>query len=77
MELSGYVYTCAAGETFDSIARDLWWDEKYAAELMCVNPEYCTKPYFDGGEEIWLPAIDLPEEEEEGGKEPEKAPWKE
>ena len=49
MELSGYIYICSAGETFDSIALALWDDENYAADLLCANPEYCTQQVFSGG----------------------------
>ena len=45
LEMSRYVYVCAGGETFDSIAQDMWQNEKYAAELMCANPEYSTKTF--------------------------------
>lgn len=75
MKLNGYVYTCAGGETFDSIARLIWKDEKYAAELMAANPERCTKTVFDGGEYLLLPVINAPEETT--AREPRKAPWKE
>lgn len=78
METTGNVYTCSGGETFDSIAADIWGDEKYASELMCVNPETCTTTEFMGGEILRLPDITLPEENEDGDTtEPEKAPWKE
>lgn len=78
MELSGYAYICAAGETFDSIARELYNDEKYAAELMCANPEYSTRILFRGDEVLYLPEIDLPEnEDDEEAIAPAKAPWRE
>ena len=78
MELTGYGYTCAGGETFDSIARALWQDEKYASELLCANPEYSTKTVFTGGEILYIPVVDIPEEDaENAAAEPEKAPWKE
>lgn len=38
MELSDYIYTCSAGETFDSVARNVYGDENYAPELLCSNP---------------------------------------
>ena len=74
MNLSGYQYTCAGGETFDSIARDIYKDEKYASELMCANPEYCNMFVFAGGENILLPTIDISADEEQTSV---KAPWKE
>lgn len=78
MDMSGLKYTCSAGETFDSIARELWSDEKYAAELLCANPEYCTQMMFLGGEELYIPIVELPEDEaDETVTEPETAPWRE
>lgn len=74
MEMSGYQYNCAGGETFDSIAREVYGDEKYAAELMSTNPEYCDRSIFIGQEAVLLPRIDI-RGSEEGG--PTKAPWKE
>ncbi len=74
MEMTGLQYTCAGGETFDSIALILYDDEKYAAELMCANPEYCDLSVFTGGEEILLPAIDT---SDDGDETPVTAPWKE
>ena len=67
-------YVCAAGESFDSVARTLYDDERRAAELMTLNPELCGKMIFEGGEEmyVWLP------EEDETAEEPvrETAPWR-
>lgn len=78
MEMSGFVYVCSAGETFDSIARDLWEDENYATDLMCANPEYSTCQMFLGGERIYVPVVVVPEEtDDETMTEPAKAPWKE
>ena len=74
MEMTGLQYTCAGGETFDSIARDLFDDEKYASELMCVNPELCGMSVFTGGENILIPVIDTEADEDQT---PTKAPWKE
>lgn len=78
MTLTGFKYVCSAGETFDSIARELWEDENYASDLMCANPEYCTKQVFTGGEEIYIPVVELPEDDmDEEITEPKKAPWRE
>ena len=77
MELTGFVYACAGGDTFDSIARDLWDDEKYAAELMCANPENCGKTAFLGGERLYIPVVELPEDDmNDTISEPETAPWR-
>ena len=76
MTLSGKVYICSAGETFDSVAMMVYGDEVYAAELLMANPELCRKPIFDGGEQMILPVVETAEEEESGIYEPEVAPWK-
>ena len=75
MEMSGYQYNCSGGETFDSIAREVYDDEKYAAELMCANPEYTDMSVFTGQEAILLPQIEIPDEDEMEA--PKAAPWKE
>lgn len=75
MEMSGYGYQASAGETVDSIARDIYGNEKYAAELLCANPELSLKIRMEGGELWRLPVI---ETQSNGTREvPEKAPWKE
>jgi hypothetical protein len=75
MEMSGYGYRASAGENVYAIARDIYGDEKYAAELLCANPEYCLKIRMTGGE-IWrLPTIDVPQDDMQ--EVPDKAPWKE
>ena len=76
MELSEYGYICSAGETWDGIARALWRDEKYAADLLCVNPELCGKVVFTGGELLRLPVVEIPEEDDISAL-PVSAPWKE
>lgn len=79
MTLTGFVYTCSGGETFDSIARELWEDENFAADLMCANPEHATKQVFTGGEMLYLPVVKLPEDDmdEDVTAPPVKAPWRE
>ena len=78
MMMSEYIYKCSAGETFDSIALDVYDDEKFAAELMSVNPEQCDKLVFDGGEELRLPLIEfLDDDEDDVDVTTDKAPWKE
>jgi len=75
IEISGYGYKCAAGETFDSVALVLFGDEKYAAELMCANPEHTGKMIFDGSELLFVPVINIPDETDEAATG--SAPWKE
>lgn len=74
MKMSGYQYNCSGGETFDSIAMEVYDDEKYAADLMCANPELCDLSVFVGLEAVLLPAIDLNVDNDQL---PLKAPWKE
>ena len=79
MTLSGTLYQCTAGETFDSVALEVYGDEKYACELMSANPEYSTTPMFMGGELLDLPVIDIPDDEETEQEEyvSSTPPWKE
>lgn len=74
MEMTGFAYVCSGGETFDSVAMDLFDNEKYAAELMSVNPELCDLSVFTGGEEILVPVVDTDVDEDQM---PMQAPWKE
>ena len=78
MRNTGYYYRCSNGESFDLAALRIYDDEKYAAELMCANPEYSDRAVFQGGELISIPWIDIPDEDLSGvGTLPDKAPWKE
>lgn len=73
MLLSGKLYLCSAGETFDAVALAVYGHEKYAAELLCANPEHCETMVFAGSEELKLPVIIVQSTETV----PETAPWKE
>lgn len=77
MELSGYLYQCSAGETFDIVALNVYDHEKYAAELINANPEYATLLVFTGDEILSLPVVEMPEGKSENDYAPSKAPWKE
>ena len=72
IQMSGLEYHCASGESFDSVARVVYGDEKFAAELLCSNPEQGLKLRFDGGETLLLPAIDT----SLAAAGPETAPWR-
>ena len=74
MIMSGYQYNTAAGQTFDGIAREVYGDEKYAAELMCANPHLTDLSVFTGQEAVLLPQIDISGDADEA---PVAAPWKE
>lgn len=77
MILSGQVYVCSAGEAFDSVALEVYGDEKYACELLNANPALCTKPVFTGGEILELPVVEIPADSDEEAYAPATAPWKE
>lgn len=75
VEMSGYEYHCAANDSFDGVALEVYGDEKYAADLMNANPEYCGMTVFNGGEVLLIPALDVPEDDE-GAMANTIAPWK-
>lgn len=78
MTLSGQIYTCSAGETFDIVALAVYGDEKYASELYMANPELCAVTRFSGNETLLLPVVEVDSADaEEDGYMPAKAPWKE
>ena len=77
VELSGYVYRCSAGETFDMVALNIYDHEKYAADLMNANPGYVRRAVFRGDEVLSLPVVEIPENENENEYAPSTAPWKE
>lgn len=79
MEMSDLAYICSGGETFDSIAFEVYGDEMYASELMCANPELCGKTVFVGSEILYLPVIDVPEDDDDSDESAAAtpAPWKE
>lgn len=76
MQFSGQAIKCAGGETFDSLALELFGNERYAADMMNANPELCRLVRFEGGETLYLPVVDVPEEEGPDTQ-PTTAPWKE
>lgn len=82
MNLSGQIYICRAGETWDSIALKVYGNEKYACELLNANPSLSSIPIFVGKEVLKLPVVEMPEDVEDDEMEadeymPAKAPWKE
>ena len=76
MTLSGYIYHCAANESFDSVAQYVYGDEKYSADIMNANPEYCGITTFRGGEKIYIPELPGTENMEEAQLANTHAPWK-
>ena len=75
IEMSGYEYHCAASDSFDGVALEVYGDEKYAADLMNANPKYCGMTVFNGGEVLQIPALDVPEDDEDAMANT-IAPWK-
>lgn len=81
MELSGNVYVCAYGDTFDLVAKEVYGDERYAPDILCANPELSGKYILDAGDEVYLPLIYIPEAEEDTDEDEQDlpiptAPWK-
>lgn len=79
IEYSGLEYHCAANDSFDGIALEIYGNEAYAADLMNANPKYCGIAVFDGGEVLQLPALAVPEatgDERESVMAKATAPWK-
>lgn len=79
IEYSGLEYHCAANDSFDSVALEIYGNETYAPDVMNANPEYCGKPVFDGGEVLRLPVLEVPEaigDEREAAMASTTAPWK-
>ena len=79
MILSNTLYRCAAGETFDSVALEVYGNEKYSCELLNANPDLCLLPVFAGGELLDLPVVEIPDadNEDEDVIMPAAPPWKE
>lgn len=62
------VFSCAAGDTWDSVALMLYGDERYAAQLLALNPALSHLRAFTGGETIIAP--------EQDGDVWARAPWR-
>ena len=77
IQYSGFAYHVAANESFDSIALAVYGDEKYAPDLMNANPDYCGQTVFNGGETLLLPALDIPERNDEAALANTITPWRE
>ena len=50
---------------------------KETVELLNANPALCTIPIFTGGEILALPVVEIPEDDGDTEKMPDRAPWKE
>lgn len=51
-------YVTKQGDTFDSIAFNIYGDRRYTQELMEANPEQLEMVIFSGGVTLNLPEID-------------------
>lgn len=65
------VYMTQAGDTFDSIAFELYSDEKLASSIMELNPSLTDVLIFDAGVEVLAPILE--EEDNTPGTAP---PWR-
>lgn len=77
----GLRYTASDGETWDSVALDLYGDEKYTNQLLNANPTLVLKmdgATFQGGEILNVPVLEVTETElgDELNKPPTTAPWR-
>lgn len=55
---TGYIeYTCAGGETWDSIAMLAYHEERMSSVLLDANRDMMDVIMFDGGEVIRVPII--------------------
>lgn len=52
-----YNYKTKAGDSFDSLALDLYSDERKAGEIARFNPDYCDALLFDAGVALKLPVF--------------------
>lgn len=79
MTLSNTLYRCTAGETFDSVALEVYGNENYASEILNANPDLCLVTMFSGGELLDLPIVEIvdAETEDEETIMPVVPPWKE
>ena len=77
MDVRKEKYRCAGGETFDSVALMLYGDERYAAQLITVNPELVGMRAFAGGEMLRLPDMEITDETGEEAYAGSVAPWRE
>ncbi len=58
------LYETKSGETWDSIAFDLFTNEMMASTLIQENKEYADVLIFDGGEVLAIPIVNEENEED-------------
>lgn len=64
------IFTTQEGDTFDSIAFELYSDEKLASAIIELNPQMADVLIFEAGVEVKAPILD---EDETPGTAP---PWR-
>lgn len=74
--MSNFLYHASGGETFDSIALQVYGDEQYSAPLLAANPEHAKTLQFEGGEVLYLPIVTITTPESEFDHAPINAPWR-
>jgi len=52
------IYTTKAGDTFDSIALELYSDEKLSSRIIDLNPQMADVLIFDANVELRAPIIE-------------------
>ena len=52
-QMSGFVWTASAGETFDMIALAVYGIEKSACDLMDANPKWARTARLEAGDAPW------------------------
>ncbi|MBV4440205.1 tail protein X [Clostridium tyrobutyricum] len=55
------IYEAVEGDTFDSIALQIYGDEFKASEIIKSNPDYIKNIIFSSGIKLKLPVIETPE----------------
>ena len=51
-------YTTAQGDTWDTISKQLWGNERLMHELMNANPDHQDVVFFSAGVPLQIPEID-------------------
>ena len=50
--MAKYIYKTKSGDTWDTIAKEIYDDEYFAGDLMAVNPEHIGTFIFSEGETL-------------------------
>ena len=52
-----YKYLTKAGDSFDQLALDMYYDETKAWDIARFNPDYCVVLLFEAGVSLKLPVF--------------------